>query len=133
MLWLVLGHWRDLVLDGRDRTLPEKLAMAQNGGRLVTDEEQAERDAAEAARVALLSVDHFAALRQQLGLAGLNEDPALDDVEAYPRPRRRRLGRSGPSEYPRGTPRRGRDPPSETRRRGTTRNLGTARRSRRPR
>ena len=69
-----------LVCDGRDRCTREKVANATYGGHGLVEDEAAVAE--EAARVALLSVDHFARLARLLGLHALDDDP-LDDVAAY--------------------------------------------------
>ena len=80
VLWHAMLHWRDLVCDGRDRCTREKVANATYGGHGLVEDEAAVAE--EAARVALLSVDHFARLARLLGLHALDDDP-LDDVAAY--------------------------------------------------
>lgn len=79
LFWLVMMHWKDLVLDGRARTGVERIAAASGPHDDDDDDERAARDAA---KRALLSVDHFSSFCEALGLHGLASHP-LDDVSSY--------------------------------------------------
>ena len=81
VLWLLLQHWRELVLDGRELSSTKAIAAMLNGVASYNNQEMVE-EAEEVARKALLSLDHFVALRRRLGVWGLVYDEAAD-VASY--------------------------------------------------
>lgn len=81
VLWLFLAHWRELIMDGHDRTSTKALAATLTGHASVKTEEAREEAKCVAAR-ALLSLDHFALLKRKLGLWGVDDD-STNDVAAY--------------------------------------------------
>ena len=81
VLWLLLQHWRELVLDGRELSSTKAIAAMLNGVASYNNQEMVE-EAEEVARKALLSLDHYVALRRRLGVWGLVYDEAAD-VASY--------------------------------------------------